>query len=249
MAYDSNTLAVYTLNNTLADATGQHGNLTAVGTPSFVTDKVNKGSYSYRVPNNSNYVRFPADIVTTLGSKSAWTISGWFCTTVLKDRRSVPFLEARRHAVLPADYLPAMIGVAGFQNRNYDQKLGVTLGVGGQQIVAEAQISTTTDYRRFNVEWTGTQIKAYIDGVLIHTYNTTTNVFDGMIELNYPYIGVDGFFFNFLASARYDYYVVSDIARDGADVAPLPDGKAGLRYGFNCGGQPRVKLATGGIVI
>lgn len=27
------------------------------------------------------------------------------------------------------------------------------------------------------------------------------------------------------------------------------DGKAGIRYGFNCGGQPRVKLATGGFVI
>ena len=223
MAYDSNTLAVYTLNNTLADATGQHGNLTAVGTPSFVTDKVNKGTYSYRVPNTSNYVRFPADIVTTLGTKSAWTISGWFCTTVLTDRNWVPFIEARRHDVPAGDRATAMIGLTGFQNRNYDEKFGVALGVGGQQRTSETQLTGTTNFQRFNLEWTGTQIKAYIDGVLIHTYNTTTNIFDGMSAANLPFVGIEGYYFTFLASARYDYYVVSDIARDGADVAPLPD--------------------------
>ncbi len=229
-------IAAYTLNNTKADAIGNFNNLTDDGSGGlFTTDKVNRGDYSYYITSGANKNRMPSDVVADLAARTTFEISIW---AALKD-------GSARQQVLPINAVNwdtgNGFGLFNFYNQNTAGKMriafGWDVGSGGGYYVDES-ISIDNNFHRYNFSFNNGTVKFYIDGTLKYTLNSQSNVF-GSLPSN-PIIGSD-VYGNFASSARYDYLIVTDTLRNGAD-ADLSSGKAGIRYGFVCGGNPRVKI-------
>lgn len=221
--YDINTMAVYTLNNTRVDATGNFSPLTSLGAVSFVTDKVNKSPYSHQVTSTINALKFPADLVNALATKTQFTISGWFAPLDTTTRIWYPMLEAPRHDVSPVDRRNHMFGFTVFPNQNLspDGKTMIIYGVHGEVRGNTYTYPNTNDWVRLNFEWTGTEYRLFLNGILIYTYTSSINVFVDMPASSYPGIGHETFFNTYSDKGRYDYFVISDILRNGADVEPI----------------------------
>lgn len=221
--YDINTMAVYTLNNTRVDATGNFSPLTSLGAVSFVTDKVNKSPYSHQVTSTINALKFPADLVNALATKTQFTISGWFATIDVNLRIWYPMLEALRHDTMPVDRANPMFGFTVFPNQNLspDGKTMIIYGVHGSTRGNTYTYPNTLGWVRLNFEWTGTEYRLFLNGILIYTYSSSINVFVDMPAANYPGIGHETYFNTYSDKGRYDYFVISDTLRNGADVEPI----------------------------
>ena len=203
--YDNRVMEVFLFNNS---ATGQLGrySLSVAGSGGvFQTDLVYEGSHSYSVQLDSNYHYFSPELVTALGTKSQWSISGWTYwpqgtggnwIMMLSCQWTVFTVAFKQDATNASFYLI------------YD----------GTEING-AYASTPNEWHFASVEWNGTQVKLYIDNSLRATITDSDNIFAKTTI--YPYAINRTYFENNQQASRNDKYIISDIIRNGVEAQQI----------------------------
>jgi hypothetical protein len=201
--WDANVKAVFMFENNGNDDTGSYSLLQA-GTPLFYTDNVHTGTYSHGSGGQANSFRLSSDLKSYMATLDEWTIQFYYFIS----RDSVWNFTLMADWTNGSDTMGLMFrsDAVAFVEAGYNNSF-------------TSVSNSMSGWHRINLEWTGTQAKYYIDGSLIFTFNSTTNIFDVsskdfwlMTALYTP---------DMSSNARIDDLIVSDIARGGSDVTPV----------------------------
>ena len=202
--WDANTIEAYLFQNTGAGDKGIYP-LVALGLPLFDTDEVYYGTYAYKVEVYGNAFRLHDNLQTHLGTLGSWCIEGWHYISSGGVGVQIwnPFVSNNWN----------ILGIIyrNDNNRYYKWYNGAE---------ASAAAGVTEDaYHHFSIEWDGSKIYFYVDGILKDSWNNVNNIFNGWATDTYIGQALYGSFNPF---ARINRVIISNIRRFGVETVPLP---------------------------
>lgn len=218
----NNGVAFYDFEQNVNDAlNGYTLSLSNTG-PVYQTDQVKNNAYSCSVPNANDYAYFPPELITYLASLPEWNIGSWMYISSVGGNGWMPFLSAPWYGYgANQKYLNF-----GFYYNN--DGVFFFSGYYGSDLTNNDVTShcNINGWNYLSVQWSGTQTKFYINQNLIHTVNSTVNIFDGIIGTAKIGAGIYGD--TFRASSRFDKFIISSTVMNG--VEPTINRVTGSKY-------------------
>ena len=237
MAFDANVKLALLEENSHVDATGNY-TCTAFGSPVFSSAVKHDGSYSLNTDTwHSKGTQLYPDIATAsiaadMKTWSEWTIEFWVYYT---GAGSIAPLFQKGSTNLLNGFM------FSYYYRTSNQ---LDIRYNGVQVPLNSFTMSINTWHHFAFTYKAGTLKVYYDNALVHTVNSLAdNNFQSQNTGNYFVAGSTPLNGAGNGTNTYiDNFIISDIARTTFPTLPLPDGKAGIRYGFVCGGNPRVKI-------
>lgn len=214
MAWDSNVKLALMFENNNTDDTGNYTQ-TNIGTPVYDSTIFKQGSYSYKnlVNTVTNLIQIDNNVLTALNGYNNLTIEFWHYHTSTGNRYAFGFNKGT--------FIVGNPYFAWFYSDNVDGNVHFRWSN------PEYVISFSGYYDKWthiSIQWEGTAgstgtLKMYFDGNLVLTANTVIAPFGG--DNDKFYIGGE-YGINIPSNVYVDKFIISDIARNGAETMPLP---------------------------
>jgi len=171
MGWPANCVAVYSFENNANDLTGNGHNGIVIGNP-FTTAKSKLGSYSITNPSGSNYIDLPSSLIDTLKTLPNFSVIVWvYCPSGLANEH---FIYARKQ-----DSGQGFCFALHLPSHSLASKWNFQLNSSWSNYYISYNSSTDDNvWRRYNIEWSGTQYKVYQDGTLKTTKTDSNNTFN-----------------------------------------------------------------------
>ena len=203
--WGNDVLAVWDFENNQEDEKNNY-DLVKVNNPAYKTDIVKYNSYSHQVPSNGNYFKFPDSLKTVLAGLSEWTIEGWMYFST----------EGGYHAFLGAPWIQdvgqgSFFGLVGFNANN--EHFAVNSGF------TTVPLNADNAWRHYSIQHKNGVNKYFKNGVLQATINNGNPFVSHTSAVMIGHTFYTGYQ---KATDRFDMFIVSSTAREGAQTLPLP---------------------------